>query len=411
MKTKMKTKNNFSKILLLFVLPFFIVSCSKEDEDVLPIVNETVSEYKHLRILVSDEINSTLTLVNPGLNSIIEYQAKFPKSTVYTSDSGRFGGIIHRDNNLTETFDTGLEFHGDHVDIKGTPKFGAMTGASSKPTHFKSNLGEILTFNDGDGTLAVGKESEIHNSNATMTIVNAGLLAHHGAMEVFSNGTYAITEKDNSITGQLPERVKIISKTGSQLFASSIATTGIHGNASDGQHAVFGSASGILVVKSNGEQELIPHPDGFGTVWFGTILETSTIGNFVGYTAAKGAFLINVLNKTVKPIYESTDIMQCKVSYDNSKLGILLHSGNFISYNLSSLAIESNEVNLVGPTPKTSTKKPQMVLSQRFVYVTTPETGELQIFNIKKSSDFKKIKVSANPYRLTIMGFENSVDH
>ena len=408
----MTTKIKFPSIFLLFVLPLLFVRCSNDDEAaVIPNIEEKVSEFKYLRILVSDENSPTLTLVNPNLNTALSFESKFPKSALYASDSGRFGTILHRDNNLTETFDTGLEFHGDHVDVKGTPKFGVLTGVSSKPTHFKSNFGEILTFNDGDGTLAVGKESEMHNANATMTIVNAGLLAHHGAMAVFSNGTYAITEKDNSISGTLPERVKIIDKTGTQLFASTLATTGIHGNASDGQQAVFGSASGILVVKSNGQQELIPHPDGFGTTWFGTILETSTVGNFVGFTAAKGAFLINVLDKTVKPIYESTDIMQCKISYDNNMLGILLHSGNFISYNLSSLSVATSEVNLIEATPKTSTKKPQMVLTQRFVYITAPATGELQIFNIKKSSDARKIKVSAAPYRLSIMGFENSTDH
>jgi hypothetical protein len=408
----MTTKIKFSSILLFFVFPLLFISCSKDDEtDLTQTTEEKVSEFKYLRILVSDEINPTLTLVNPNLKTTTSFEAKFPKSALYTSDSGRFGTIIHRDNNFTETFDTGLEFHGDHVDIKGTPKFGVLTGVSSKPTHFKSNFGEILTFNDGDGTLAVGKESEMHNSNATMQIVNAGLLAHHGAMAVFNNGTYAITEKDNTITGALPERVKIINKTGTQLFASTIATLGIHGNASDGQHAVFGSASGILVVKSNGEQELIPHPEGFGTTWFGTILETSTIGNFVGYTAAKGAFLINVLNKTVRPIYESTDIMQCKISYDNNILGILLHSGNFVSYNLTSMSVATREVNLIETTVKTSTKKPQMVLTQRFVYITAPATGELQMFNLKNTSESKKIKVSNAPYRLSIMGFENSIDH
>jgi len=402
-------KITLSRILLLLVLSIFFQSCS--DDDAPATVDEALTEYKHLRILVSDETSTALTLVNPFLSTTTSFEASFPKSALYTTESGRFGAIIHRSNDLTQTFDTGLEFHGDHVDIKGTPKFGALTGTSSKPTHFKSKLGEILTFNDGDGTLSVGNESAVHSTAAKMKTVNAGLRAHHGAMAVFSNGTYAITEKDNSIPGALPERVKIIDKTGKELFASTIATRGIHGNAGDGEFCVFGSASGILVVDNKGKQELIAHPEGFGTIWFGTILETAEKGKFVGYTGSKGAYLINVLNKTVRPIFESADIMQCKASYDNTKLGILLHSGNFISFDLSSLAIASSDRNVIAATAKDSKQKPQMEFSQRFIYITAPATGELQVFNIKNSADVKKIKVSNTPFRLTIMGFENSGDH
>jgi hypothetical protein len=402
-------KINVFRFLFVVALSFFAQSCS--DDDSSDNIDETLTEYKHLRILVSDETSKALTLVNPFLNTTTSFEAKFPKSALYTTESGRFAGIIHRENDLTETFDTGLEFHGDHVDIKGTPKFGALTGVASKPTHFKSNYGEILTFNDGDGTLAVGSESEIHTNGAKMKIVNAGLKAHHGAMAVFSNGSYAITEKDNSIPGVLPERVKVIDKTGKELFASSIATKGIHGNASDGEYAVFGSASGILVVNNKGQQFLIPHPESFGAAWFGTILETPTKGNFVGYTAAKGAYHINVLNKTVKPFFESTDIMQCKVSYDTKILGILLHTGNFIAYDLTTLSVATSERNLIAATDKASKQKPQMEFTQRFIYITAPTIGELQIFSTKNSANTKKIKVSNTPYRLSILGFENSGDH
>lgn len=125
------------------------------------------------------------------------------------------------------------------MNTKGTPKFGTLTGQSLLPTHFKSKKGELLTFNDGDGTLSVAKESEIHTVGAKFKTINAGLLAHHGAMASFTNGTYAITEKDNSITGTLPKKVKIIDNTRKTLFNAKLATKGIHGNATDGTYAVF----------------------------------------------------------------------------------------------------------------------------------------------------------------------------
>jgi hypothetical protein len=403
-------KNNFFKLILLFALSTFVVSCSNDDDNNVETPEETLSEFKYLRILLSDEKTTEITLVNPVDATTTFFNAKFAKSALYTTESGRYAGIVHRADNTVETFDSGFESHGDHIDVDGLPQFGALTGQSLLPTHFKSKIGELMTFNDGDGTLSVAKESEINTAGAKFKVINAGLLAHHGAMATFTNGTYAITEKDNSITGTLSEKVKIIDNTGKTLFDATIVTKGIHGNASDGIYAVFGSASGILVVESSGKQKLIAHPEDFGTAWFGTILETSTKGKFIGYTAAKGAYLIDVVNGTVKPILQNTTIMQCKVSYNHSKLGILLHSGEFKLFNLNSLTAEK-EGKVIPETATDATLKPQIQLTENFAYITSPNTGELLQLNLTSMAIVKKIKVSKTPYMITILGFENSESH
>lgn len=403
-------KNNFYKLLFLFTMSIFAVSCSNDDDNHDDHDHdETSEEHTYIRILLSDEKTTALTLFDPHEDKISSFTAKFPKSSLYTTESGRFAGIIHRDNNFTETFDSGLEMHVDHVDVDDVPKFGLLAGSSSKPTHFKSKIGEILTFNDGDGTLSVGKEADVNKAGATFKTINSGLLAHHGAMATFKNGTYAITEKDNSVTGSLPEKVKIIDNTGKTLFDAKVATKGIHGNASDGVYAVFGSASGILVVESNGNQKLINHPEDFGAAWFGSILETAAAGKFIGYTAAKGAYLIDVVANTVKPIIQSTGIMQCKTSYDRKKLAVLLFSGDFKLYNINSLQLEK-ETKATVETATDATLKPQMAVTDRFAYITSPTTGELLQLNLS-SSAIKKTKVSATPYMITVIGHENSESH
>ena len=403
-------KNNYYKLLFLFVLSTFVLSCSDNDDDNSNNSELATKEYKYLRIFVSDEKTTELSLINPADATALFFNAKFPKSVLYTTESGRFAGIIHKADKTIETFDTGFENHGDHIDIKGTPKFGGLIGQSFLPTHFKSKLGEFMTFNDGDATLSVAKESEIHTIGAKFKTINAGLIAHHGAMATFSNGTYAITEKDNSVTGSLPEKVKIIDNTGKTLYDAKIVTKGIHGNASDGTYAVFGSPNGVLVVESSGNQKLISFPADFGTDWFGTILETSYSGKFIGFTAAKGAYLIDVVNNTVKPIIENKKIMQCKVSYNLKKLGILLYSGEMNLFDISSLQLEKSG-KIIVETAEDSKQKPQLELTEKFGYITSPATGELVQVSNATMSIVKKIKTSSTPYRLTIIGYENSASH
>lgn len=385
-----------------------LLACDdKEKDDVTPVED---TEYKFIRVMVNDEVSKELSLVDPVKLTAEKFEAQFAKSTLYGTQGGRFGAILNGANNFVQLFDTGFEGHGDHVDVKGTPKFGALTGDGNKPTHFKSKGDEIITFNDGDGTLSIAKEADFHTAGKKMSHINAGNVAHHGAMTKFDNGTYAITVKDGSAAGTLPERVKIIDVSGKTLFASTIQTKGIHGNATNGSVSLFGSSSGILAVEPTGNQQLIAHPADFGEAWFGSILEAKGAGKFLGYTAAKGVYIIDVAAKSVTPVLASTDIMQAKVDYAGNNAVILLHSGELRIYDLKTNTLKISGA-VTGTTAKDETQKPQLEATSRYIYITQPKTGELLVVNAANLSKINKVKVSATPYRLAILGFESSEGH
>lgn len=401
-------KKHLFKALLLVAAGSLLTACDDDKEKQVDPVEET--EYKFIRVMVSDESATEISLVDPVKRSVEKFEAKYPKSALYGTQAGRFGAIVNGANNFVQLFDTGLEGHGDHVDVKGTPKFGALTGDGNKPTHFKSKGDEIITFNDGDGTLSIAKEGDFHTAGKKMTLINAGNVAHHGAMTKFDNGTYAITVKDGSVAGSLPERVKIIDGSGKTLFASTVQTKGIHGNATNGSISLFGSASGILAVGPDGNQRLIAHPTDFGEAWFGSILEAKGAGKFLGYTAAKGVYLIDVTGNAVTPIFAHTDIMQAKVDYAGNNLVVLLHSGELRVFDLKTNAVKATG-NVLPATAKDETRKPQLEATSRYIYITQPKTGELLVVSTKDLSKTHKLKISATPYRLSILGFESSEGH
>ncbi|SKB56537.1 hypothetical protein [Dyadobacter psychrophilus] len=401
-------KKNLFKTLLTLGFVFALASCDKDDDNQVEPVAQ--SEFKFIRILVNDEVSKEISLVDPVKLTVEKFEAQFPKSALYGTQAGRFGALVNGANNFVQLFDTGFEGHGDHVDVKGTPKFGALTGTGNKPTHFKSKGDEIITFNDGDGTLAIAKEADFHTPGAKMTVINTGNIAHHGAMTKFDNGTYAVTEKDGSVAGTLPERVKIIDASGKTLFASTIQTKGIHGNATNGSVSLFGSSSGILVVEPSGKQRLIAHPADFGDAWFGSILEAKGAGKFIGYTAAKGAYMIDIVANTVTLIFANADIMQVKVDYAGNNLIALLHSGEVRIFDLKTNS-EKKAGSVIPPTAKDETQKPQMEATTRFIYITQPKNGELLRINVADFSKVEKIKVSATPYRLSVLGIESDESH
>lgn len=401
-------KKNLLKTLIAIAAVSVLISCDKEKGEINPV--EEAREFKFIRILVNDELTTQISLVDPVKFSVESFEAQHAKSALYGTEAGRFGALVSTANNYVQLFDTGFEGHGDHVDIKGTPKFGALTGDSNKPTHFKSKGDEIITFNDGDGTLSIAKETDFHVAGAKMKSVKAGIVAHHGAMTKFDNGTYAITEKNLSIPGSLPEKVRIIDVNGKTLFASSIETKGIHGNASDGKIALFGSSSGILVVESTGIQRLIVHPANFGTAWFSSILEAKGVNKFIGYSAAVGAYVIDVAINKVTPIIESTDLIQVKVDYAGNNLIAFFHNGEVKIYDLATNNLKKSGT-VVSAVAKDEKQKPQLEATSKYLYVTQPKTGELLQIDITDFSKVNKIKVSATPYRLSILGIESSESH
>ncbi|WP_247237223.1 hypothetical protein [Telluribacter sp. SYSU D00476] len=404
----MTNRSTFTKLALSLIAAVAISSCNQDPEPE-PNNLDDGKEFKYVRVLVADEVSSQLTQLNPSTATTSTINAKYPLATLYPTASGRFSAVMYGTNNLVEFFDTGLEYHGDHVDVKGTPKWAAITSTGARPSHFKSKGTESVIFNDGDGTLSVGNEANFHTAGATFSVINAGLQPHHGAMAQFDNGTYAITEGLN--------RVRIIDKAGKTVHASTVEVARIHGNATDGTNAVFGSftspeatVGGVLVVNQNGQQRTIPNPDGFGAVRLGTVYYAKGANKFIGYGATKGAYLIDITANRITPIYEGEDAFQCKVDYAGKNLLLLTLDGKLRIYDLATGTLKK-EGSVISAVASGDTYKPVLEATSKFAYIAVPALGEVHQINLTNFSEVVKHKVSAKPVRLALLGFETNESH
>ncbi len=398
----------FRRLALGLVAAVAFTSCQK-DEEIEPIVVEDEKEFEFVRVLVTDEVSAKLTHLNPSDATVSTFDTKYPLGNLHPTASGRYAAVMYGSNNLVEFFDTGLEHHVDHVDVKGTPRWAAITATGLTPAHFKSKGTESLIFNDGEGTLSVGNEANFHTAGATFNVINAGLQPHHGAMAQFNNGTYAVTESRG--------RVRIIDKDGGLVHASTVEVANIHGNATDGETAVFGSfttpdatAGGVLVVNQNGEQRVIANADGFGAVRLGTILYAKDAKKFIGYSAAKGAYHVDLAANSIKPIYEGTDAFQCKVDYAGKNLLLLTLDGKLRIYDLATGALKK-EGTVLNPVASGDAFKPVLEATARYAYIAVPASGEVHQVSLSNFNEVIKHKVSDKPVRLALLGFESDDSH
>ncbi|WP_231426841.1 hypothetical protein [Pedobacter sp. Leaf250] len=411
----MLSKNNFKKAAMLVAVAAAFAACKKDNEQPIEEPSATAKEFKYVRFLTADETSNKLTLVDPSTATITSFDAKFPLANLYATSSGRYASVLYGAQNLVEVFDSGLSSHVDHIDVLNNPKWASITATGIKPTHFKSKSNESLIFNDGDGTLSSAMESDFNTAGAKFSIVNAGLLPHHGAMAQFTNGTYAVTS--TATAGTSPNRVLVIDKDGKTIYASTLEIGAIHGNASDGTNAVFGgftdstaNAGGILVVKSTGEQKLIPNPDGFGAFRLASIYYAESAKKFIGYVATKGAYSIDIANNKIAPIYSGADAFQCKVDFAGKNLLVLTLDGKLRIYDLATGALKK-EGSVISATSSTDTYKPVLEATTKYAYIAVPTLGEVHQIDLSTFNLTAKHKVSSKPVRLAIFGFESNASH
>lgn len=399
----MSTKIKF--YLFIFLITAF--AACKKDNATDP---QKIEENRFVRLLVADAQDKTLTLINPLTNQQSSFQAQFPVNNIYPTASKRFAGIINATNNHVSFFDSGVEAHGDHAHLKGIPKWALTTSLAVKPTHFYSLGNEIAIFNDGDASLSLITEDKLHTQAQTNHVVVDR--AHHGAVVIFNNGTYAVTEKDNSISGALPERVKIVNATGQVLYTSTVATKGIHGEAGNGSTAIFGSVGGMLVVKSDGTQNLITWPSEIGEAnWLSTIHYGKASNKFLGFKSKFGAYILNPVNNSFTKVVTENNIRSAVFDAEGKDILVLLEDGTVQLYSGSSLAkLQEVKLNI---TFGTGALVPNITATKHFVYVTNPNGGEIIRLERDNFSIQNKIPVAGKPAKIIMLGadFDDEGNH
>ncbi|BDD05463.1 hypothetical protein [Aureibacter tunicatorum] len=402
-----RTHLNVFKVLFIALL---VWGCDKSEDPLEVEHDDHVEEGEHafVRLLISNEDDSNLSFFNPSTGEFEEFNAKYVKGSLYASSSKRYAVITHRENDYVESFDSGIEAHGDHAH-SGTAKIGGMHSHASKPTHVKSKLGEFLVFNDGSGTLSVGKESRI-GRDEEMRELDLGLTAHHGAMAAFKNGNYAVTEKLGD-PGGLPEQVILINGDGQRVEDfESIATPGIHGSASNNDLAVFGSVAGVLIVHDDGKQDIIEYPEDFAESWIGSLISTYDANKFLGAVRGKGMYIVDVEAKSISELLMHDNILKTAVSTDKKTIALLLQDGSLIYFDLESKSEVFNE-QVIGAIPVQEghgNTSPQLALSAKYAYISDPASKELLQIDLEHPDDVMVHELDHVPYSLITLGAETS---
>jgi hypothetical protein len=391
------------KILLLTLSGILFFSACKKDKEE-DVTAPSVHEGKYIRLFLSDQDLTDYYLVSPQSGTVQTFSGHYANGSVYSSPSGRFVSVVNTNDNLVTFFDSGIEEHDTHIHIKGTPKWALTRATGTKPIHYYGRGDDMIIFNDGDGSISHAKESTLH-TQATARNFSVGV-AHHGAPALFNNNTFAVTEKDGSVAGALPERVKIVDMEGNTLHSSTIQTGGIHGEACDGNIALFGSTNGILKVEKEGDQQLIEYPTTFGTNWLGTIYYGKSAQQFIGFKSKYGVYQIDLDDDTLYAIEESSSLFSVTFDKEGKDLILLYTDGSVKVIDGATFNVISNR-SLGIPFPASGSKgNPVVSSSQEYIYITDGIGGAVRMYKKANLDLVRTIALPGKPARMALFGSE-----
>jgi hypothetical protein len=275
-----------SLVALVFISSMWACKPDKNGEDVLP-APAALDESAASSLMVSDAVTNDVTMVYLREGKVEKMQVANPKSYIYSTD--RYIYSIQRDQNQLQFLDTGLDAKGN-----GKPTMLSKKMDMKLPTHFYASGDYGIIFNDGDGTVGLVNVANLAKGNESDSkIINFGGAIHHGAAAMYDNGTIAVTDKEGNVPGALPQKVVIIDQTGKRVFTNAVTVTGIHGEASNGKVALFGSTNGVIAVNQDGTARLIPYPASLTNTsgnWLGTIAGNKKTPFFLRYCGKARCF-------------------------------------------------------------------------------------------------------------------------
>ncbi|WP_375582103.1 hypothetical protein [Cyclobacterium xiamenense] len=303
------------------------------------------------------------------------------ESNNYISSSMRYLVSVERADGKVRILDSGMEDHGDHGHAYPA-RWLNHTFEAPLPTHFSSTNGQIIIFNDGDGSILWIREASLANpTNAATMIMPENMTAHHGAATWLKSNLLAVSFKVAGVPGPLPQQVKLMNEDGEIVHENpDLQVGGIHGDASNGDYALFGSTDGVVVADSQGSISLLPNDASLNSEsgnWLGTIKGNDRLQVFYGRSRNKGVYRIDPQAKSMVAVYEGADIQEFAINPSGKFLLIQTTDGKLLVYDAPTglLLVEQASI---------SAEAFGMVASEELLYILPSEASTVQVFDLER---------------------------
>jgi ABC-type Zn uptake system ZnuABC Zn-binding protein ZnuA len=372
-----------------------------------------------VRLAVNDYESGTVKIIDLSTGELVATYNLSARATLYTSQSGRYVYAVQGDGNIVNVIDSGVRqiWHDDHYDTEiGEAALLDFALQGQRPVHFVLWGDQVSVFNDGDGTVAVFNESDIHNVDAEITMLSTDR-PHHGVGAAVGDyilaGIPNMADEDDS----LPIGVAVYTLDGEEITRFENCP-GLHGEAHAGNNGIaFACSDGILIVRWNGDDftaAKLNYPEGSGDNRAGT-LNAAHGGQYVlGNFGQDNLIAIDLMAETMERIELPAEVWRFAVyEEDPSKAVVLTLDGSLHMVDIASGDVQGS-IQVVEPftRPSRPAARPVFALNGRFAYVSEPLPGDIAIVDLDTMQlEEARISVGGKPSSLAAFGMMGEDHH
>ncbi len=352
----------------------------------------------------------------------------------YSTNSGRYLTVINRSGNETQFFDTGVINHEDHGHQQPV-RWLDLTIQSSVPTHFTSANGNIVIFNDGDGSIIYVNENQLEiPTYSPQTMQFDGTVAHHGVGIRLNSGKFAVTfQSDTPPTGYEwgPQMVKYVTSEGVVIDDNGgVVVQGIHGSANNGSYGAFGSTDGVIVVDDQDNIDLIENVDDSlrneSGYWIGTLKSHANSQLFYGRARNIGVYIVDPAQKSMSLLYEGDNVVGDMFSFNGEFYLLHTDDGRIRVYDANTSNLVTERVVEMADIPdspiitgrsvdsemaqlrKMEEENPVLVCSDKYLYVLAPNRTDIKVLSIADLTHVHTIRLENPVVSIAKNGFTTS---
>lgn len=398
------------KLLNLALLLTLAVTGTSAAQETEAHDHDTEAHTEGTRLLVSDLDSSTVSVLDLASGKVLgSFSTPGAAGATHASPSGRYGLVIHRDENRVSVIHSGLslEDHGDHADlVQANPYVLNTLNVGREPTHVWAHGDEIAIFNDADGTVAMLDERTFGLS-LEYTEVKAAQ-PDHGA---------AVVLGDTVLAGYYDlGRVDAYSREG-ELLETIEGCPGLHGEATLGDTAAFGCEDGVLLVHvRDGEVTSAKLDNPAGTaegVHVSTIRSHDDAPVFVGNYGVTLAW-IDPEAETLEVIEMDAAPLRFDFDHEGEHVVALTADGLFHVLETDSGELHGSvrvmeAVDISGGYG--TYDAPSLAVGEGAVYVGVPAQQQIVEVHPEETEVARRMDVSGTPSSITVLALEGDTVH
>lgn len=321
---------------------------------------------------------------------------------LYVAPNGQHVYAVLRDSNMVRVIDSGYSSGG-----LADPELLDFTLQTMMPTHFDIYGDQIVSFNDGDGSVTVFTDAIVNGGGITTTFFTGQ--SHHGVAVLLNDALIATNPTPDA---SLPVGPAVFNMEG-EIVAAFDNCPGLHGKAILAEErVVFGCDDGVSIISRRGGNWIISKIAEDAEARIGNFTYHHETGVLLGNWGDDSYALIDIDAGTISEITLPLNIWLAPPAFNplnTDEVLVLTQDGSLHTVKAVTGEVVATAAEIISPYQEPEDEnarvpRPALAIAGDHVYVSDPIAGTLHIISLSDLSEVAVMELGVHITSIAAVG-------